>query len=82
MSDHFRQQRAREVSPWRNWLARLTVNQEVGSSSLPGDDFFAFIFFVHLQSSHSCCFLRFGSKGMPVESTNSDQRPGIVPCGY
>lgn len=21
---------------WRNWLARLTVNQEVGSSSLPG----------------------------------------------
>jgi hypothetical protein len=23
---------------WRNWLARLTVNQEVGSSSLPGGD--------------------------------------------
>ena len=26
--------------PWRNWLARLTVNQEVGSSSLPGSAFF------------------------------------------
>jgi hypothetical protein len=25
--------------PWRNWLARLTVNQEVGSSSLPGSAF-------------------------------------------
>ncbi|KAJ5589020.1 hypothetical protein N7537_011698 [Penicillium hordei] len=24
-------------SPWRNWLARPTVNREVGSSSLPGD---------------------------------------------
>ena len=32
---------ATSKSPWRNWLARLTVNQEVGSSSLPGDaDFF------------------------------------------
>ena len=27
------------LSPWRNRLARLTVNQEVGSSNLPGDDF-------------------------------------------
>ncbi|KAJ5939660.1 hypothetical protein N7466_002794 [Penicillium verhagenii] len=35
-------------SPWRNWLARLTVNQEVGSSSLPGDVFF----FVFLQFSY------------------------------
>lgn len=25
------------TSPWRNWLARLTVNQEVGGSSPPGD---------------------------------------------
>ncbi|RPB00186.1 hypothetical protein L873DRAFT_835910 [Choiromyces venosus 120613-1] len=24
-------------SPWRNWLARSTVNREVGSSSLPGE---------------------------------------------
>ena len=29
-------------SPWRNWLARPTVNREVGSSSLPGDVFFIF----------------------------------------
>ncbi|KAJ5893985.1 hypothetical protein N7495_005676 [Penicillium taxi] len=29
-------------SPWRNRLARPTVNREVGSSSLPGDDFFIF----------------------------------------
>ena len=28
------------MSPWRNRLARLTVNQEVGSSNLPGDDLF------------------------------------------
>ena len=27
-------------SPWRNRLARLTVNQKVGGSSPPGDDFF------------------------------------------
>ena len=25
-----------QIPLWRNWLARLTVNQEVGSSSLPG----------------------------------------------
>lgn len=33
---------------WRNWLARLTVNQEVGSSSLPGGDtnkLFLFVLF-------------------------------------
>ncbi|KUM57511.1 hypothetical protein ACN42_g9672 [Penicillium freii] len=29
-------------SPWRNWLARPTVNREVGSSSLPGDVSFLF----------------------------------------
>ena len=29
-------------SPWRNWLARSTVNREVGSSSLPGEVFFDF----------------------------------------
>lgn len=26
--------------PWRNWLARSTVNREVGSSTLPGTVFF------------------------------------------
>ncbi|KAJ5847218.1 hypothetical protein N7455_011175, partial [Penicillium solitum] len=31
-------------SPWRNWLARPTVNREVGSSSLPGDVSFCFCF--------------------------------------
>ncbi|KAL7792375.1 hypothetical protein V8C43DRAFT_283272 [Trichoderma afarasin] len=30
---------------WRNWLARLTVNQEVGSSSLPGGDATPKLFF-------------------------------------
>ena len=35
-------------SPWRNRLARLTVNQEVGSSSLPGDVYFFDVFFVPL----------------------------------
>lgn len=30
------------IPPWRNWLARLTVNQEVGSSSLPGGDAISF----------------------------------------
>ena len=35
------------VNPlWRNWLARLTVNQEVGSSSLPGGDALFFSSFV------------------------------------
>ena len=34
---------ATSSSPWRNWLARLTVNQEVGSSSLPGDVSFWFV---------------------------------------
>ncbi|KAI8889801.1 hypothetical protein K501DRAFT_169884, partial [Backusella circina FSU 941] len=29
---------------WRNWLARLTVNQEVGGSSPPRSDSFFFIF--------------------------------------
>ena len=28
--------------PWRNWLARLTVNQEVGGSSPPGSASFYF----------------------------------------
>jgi hypothetical protein len=33
--------------PWRNWLARLTVNQEVGGSSPPGSDsFFSLILFL------------------------------------
>lgn len=32
---------------WRNWLARLTVNQEVGGSSPPrSDDFFLHLFYV------------------------------------
>ena len=30
-------------SPWRNWLARSTVNREVGSSSLPGEVLFHFL---------------------------------------
>ncbi|KAJ5527576.1 hypothetical protein N7513_011735 [Penicillium frequentans] len=37
-------------SPWRNWLARLTVNQEVGSSSLPGDA--SFLSFCSIKLSH------------------------------
>ncbi|KOS44169.1 hypothetical protein ACN38_g4931 [Penicillium nordicum] len=32
------------TSPWRNRLARPTVNREVGSSSLPGDVSFCFCF--------------------------------------
>ena len=32
-------------SPWRNWLARSTVNREVGSSSLPGEEIVSAIFF-------------------------------------
>ena len=39
--------------PWRNWLARSTVNRKVGGSSPPEDDNFfqfvsAFSFFLHL----------------------------------
>ena len=37
------------MSPWRNRLARLTVNQEVGSSNLPGDvGFLRYILFFML----------------------------------
>ena len=28
------------MSPWRNWLARSTVNRKVGGSSPPGDGYF------------------------------------------
>ena len=40
-------------SSWRNRLARLTVNQEVGSSSLPGDVVSFLVFSSFFQSS--CC---------------------------
>ncbi|KAJ5598799.1 hypothetical protein N7537_008883 [Penicillium hordei] len=36
------------TSPWRNWLARPTVNREVGSSSLPGDVSFLLFAFCFL----------------------------------
>ena len=38
---------------WRNWLARQTVNLEVGSSSLPGGVTNTF-FLVHLKSTEGC----------------------------
>ncbi|KAJ5637502.1 hypothetical protein N7490_007381, partial [Penicillium lividum] len=41
-----------EESPWRNWLARLTVNQEVGSSSLPGDVSFWLFFLTYRPLLH------------------------------
>ena len=50
-------------SPWRNWLARPTVNREVGSSSLPGDVSFCFCFFALLVTylhSFPCSFISFG----------------------
>ena len=40
---------AKQLSLWRNWLARSTVNREVGGSSPPRDALFLdkfFIFFV------------------------------------
>ena len=40
-------------SPWRNWLARSTVNREVGSSSLPGEEIVSAIFFSPSSSGNA-----------------------------
>ena len=43
------------MSPWRNWLARPTVNREVDSSILSGDAcFFALLLFFFVREKYIC----------------------------
>ena len=39
--------------PWRNRLARTTVNRKVGGSSPPGSELIQFFFFTLMNSSSS-----------------------------
>lgn len=48
---------ASEHPPWRNWLARSTVNREVGGSSPPGGAYLLLLIFFHFWRSSTLTVL-------------------------